>query len=897
MQVILANAEVVKGRVVDADNEEPLEGAQVEMQMRESNHVFHFSVPTDSLGIITVNTGNYMCQLSMTITYFGYEELKVKSVMLTGGKDTIDVGDLKMKMSAELMKELAVQGKAKQFYMKGDTVVFNPEAFNIEDGDRVSELIKRLPGVRVENGIVTFNGKPVQFKMNGHDIMDDFLTGQLPVEAVQNVKAYERKSEKAEQTGISDGQEQQILDIIIKPGFLDKWYGQIKTSAYASANFRASGNMHYLSEHNPIGVYARASDCGSRTGAVFYNNSEWDYDNAVPQRQQMGKISYQHNWKPSFVQSSFEDNWQLSTSPQHLDTHQNNWSTSETFLSNQPSSFNNSHSYNYNHSWDVPLDFGGYVHFSPLTFMDFSASAGFKRSDASSKSEQQTYTGTEYADNPQQLVNASATNNFSRTDNASLYSSATLRHLLEKGDIYASVNVIYQHNKGQSDSRSEYDYYELGTQETLLQSVANQSNLFQTIFDTKLNYELVPEKVEIGVGYWIDYWRKADDSKNYRNDEYDYANSFDRMKSYLVNEPRVEVNADLGKLWMAARVKMQYVIENFDYQRGKLDTLVRHTTWFPRPSFNFKWKTSKTTELKGGASWEYHVADLLDGLNYTDDTNPLNIVKGNPNLMPHSDLNSDLSYTMMFTKGQQMLTWNLRYTRTFDPVASVNIYNTKTGGYTSTKTNVDDRQNWSAGLNYDRALGDKFRLRSSVDYGNAKDHGIKTVTLDSDSPLEESMLNAPQFIQTNNNLNANLRISFDNKGWEVSATGYCRYNNVTYSDSSLSGQKLWEYRTGMEGIYKTKHWTFNLDAKLVGNAGYLSDIMNRNRFSLNASITWKTLKNKALFTLSAKDILNQMDQVSYNISPTMRNESRTESFHRYLALTFTYNFDAKAKNK
>lgn len=844
---------------------------------------------TDSCGVVTFDTGNFMCSVGLTINYFGYEELKMKDFMAMGGKDTLSLGDIRLKMSAELLKEVVVKGKAKQFYMKGDTVVFNPEAFNLEDGARISELMKKLPGVRIEDGKITFNGKEVHLKMNGHDIADDFLTGQLPAEAVQNIKAYEKKSELAELTGMNDGKEQQILDIVIKPGFLDKWYGQTTASAYASSHYRASANMHFLSEKNPMGIYGRVSDNGSRTGSVW-DSGEWDYDNAVPQRQQYGKLSYQHNWKVKNAASSYdEDHWNINTSPNHLDTHQNSWQNSETFLSGQPSSFCNSHNYNYNHGWEVPLSFSTMIHLTPKTLLLVDMDGGYRKSVEHSSNDQQTYRGNTYSDAPDVLVNSSNGEGFGNSERGYFSPNMRLMRGWDKGDFYVNAYINYVYEKGVSDSRTDYDYRELGTTETLMQSANSKSNLFQTVFDAKFNYELLENKIKMGVGYWIDYWYKKDNSDNYRNDAFDFANSFDRMKSYLVNEPRVEVEADLNKLWIGARVKIQNVEEHFDYQRGKLDTLVRRNTWFPRPSLDFKLKTSKTTELSGGAYWEYHVADLLDGLDYTDDTNPLLIIKGNPDLKANSEMRSNLSYRMMFTKGQQMLTWSLRYNRYFDPVASASAYNAQTGAYTTTKVNVDDRQSWYADVNYDRALGKYFRLRSGLGYNSTQDYGIMTMTT-LDSPMT-------QFKQHVSGFHGNLRISFENAGWEVAASGSCSYDGVTYSDAGMSGQNLWDYRAGMEGKYKLKHWTFNLKGELVGNAGYLSDMMNRNRFSLNASVTWKTLKNKGLLTLSAKDILNQMDQVRYNISPTMRNESRTETFHRYLALTFTYNFDAKAKKK
>lgn len=887
LQALAMSADIVQGRVVDSKTNEPLEGAQVRVTRGEGNSWYIYDMTTDSCGVVTFDTGNFMCSVGMTINYFGYEELKMKDFMAMGGKDTLNLGDIRLKMSAELLKEVTVKGKAKQFYMKGDTVVFNPEAFNLEDGARMSELMKKLPGVRIEEGKITFNGKEVHLKMNGHDIADDFLAVQLPAEAVQNIKAYEKKSELAELTGMNDGKEQQVLDIVIKPGFLDKWYGQTTASAYASPHYRASANMHLLSEKNPIGIYGRISDNGSRTGSVW-DSGEWDYDNAVPQRQQYGKLSYQHNWKVKNAESSYdEDHWSISTTPNHLDTHQNSWQNSETFLGGQPSSFSNSHNYNSYHGWEVPVRFGTAIHLAPMTFLHIDIDGGYNKGEDRTNADQQTYHADEYSDSPLSLVNSSKSESISHTEKGSFSTYMNLMHVWDNADFYVRLSTDNQHEKRNSDSRSDYDYHELGTIETLLQSANSKSDLFQTIFDTKINFQVLKEKLKVGIGYWIDYWHKKDNSDNYRNDSFDYANSYNRMKYYLVNEPRVEIEADLNKLWIGARVKIQNVEEHFDYQRGKLDTLVRRNTWFPRPSLDFKLKTSKTTELSGGAYWEYHVADLLDGLDYIDDTNPLLVIKGNPNLKANSDLRSNLSYRMMFAKGQQMLTWGLHYNRYFDPVASASAYNAQTGAYTTTKVNVDDRQNWYANVVYDRALGKFFRLRSGFSYSSTIDHGIKTMTA-IDIPKE-------QFEQHVSGLQGNLRISFENAGWEVAATGSCRYNGVTYSDAGMSGQNLWDYRAGMDGRFKLKHWTFNLKGELVGNAGYLSDMMNRNRFSLNASITWKTLKNKGLLTLSAKDIINQMDQVYYNISPTMRNESRTESFHRYISLTFTYNFDAKTK--
>lgn len=889
LQALLVSADVVRARIVDSENGDPLEGAKVQFFFSEVSgyRAWMINLTTDSLGMFQWHVGT-MSRVQIEVNYFGYEPLKKYMNVAGGSKDTLNLGDLRLQMSEEMMKEVLVEANARRFTMKGDTVIFNPEAFHLEDGDRVAALLQKLPGVTIKEGKLYFMNKEVHLKMNGRDVSDQFLTGLLPAEAVQNIKAYEKKSQLAEVTGMNDGQEEQVLDIVVKPGFMDKWYGQTKVSAYASKNYRASANLHYLSDEHPVNAYVRASDCGSKTANVW-NEHEYDWDNAVPQRQHYGKFSYRHNWKPEYVKGDFFDNWNIMTSPQHNDTYQNSWQNSETFLSGEPSSFSNSHNYDYNHNMDIPLDLGAFLHLGPKTWMNLDASGGFTRERSHGNSQQETYRGNRYSSDPLQPVNSSESWRQGNQDNGHFETQVYLNHAFERGDYYFNLMTNYSNWKGRSDSRSEYRYLELDSTETLCQTSQNSGNQFQLIFDTRVNYQVIEKKLKLGVAYWIDYWRKAENSVMHRNGVYDFANSYDRMKSYFVNEPRVEIEADLGKWFLHARVKLQNVDENMEYQRGKLDTVAHRNTWFPRPLFDFKWQASKATELKGSVDWEYHVAELIDCMAYTDDTNPLNITKGNPLLKPSSDLNTRLSYNMMFTKGQQMLSWELGYSRTFDPASRYSIYNAKTGGYISSVTNVGDRQRWYVSANYDRTIIEDLRMINYTRFTHLRDHGIRTLTAES-APMQQFLLSSASVYES-------LRLYYTKKTWEASAWGNFTYDGVSYSDPSINGQNLWDYTVGLSGKYKLKHWTFDLQGRLVGNAGYLSDMMNRNRFALDASVTWKMLKNKGQLTFTAKDILNQMDRTMHNITPTMRSESREETFHRYFSLTFTYNFDAKAKKK
>ena len=76
---------------------------------------------------------------------------------------------------------------------------------------------------------------------------NDLLTQQLPVEAVENIKAYNKASKMKERTGKMMERKIMFLDITIKPGFLDKWYGTASLTGQTPK--RAQVNLDALIFH------------------------------------------------------------------------------------------------------------------------------------------------------------------------------------------------------------------------------------------------------------------------------------------------------------------------------------------------------------------------------------------------------------------------------------------------------------------------------------------------------------------------------------------------------------------------------------------------------------------------------------------------------------------------
>ena len=166
---VTAQADVVKGRVVDAETKEPLPEAQVTFETLDYGWIWAY-FKTDSLGCFSINAEG---RNTVTAAMLGYYSKKKTFLAFSDSrKDTLDLGDIELTMSPQMLKMVEVKGRARRFTVKGDTIVFHPEAFHLQEGARLDELIRQLPGVQVdENGTLSWNGKPIRITMGGQSLL------------------------------------------------------------------------------------------------------------------------------------------------------------------------------------------------------------------------------------------------------------------------------------------------------------------------------------------------------------------------------------------------------------------------------------------------------------------------------------------------------------------------------------------------------------------------------------------------------------------------------------------------------------------------------------------------------------------------------------------------------
>lgn len=96
-----------------------------------------------------------------------------------------------------LLGEVVVKATKLKFYMNGDTLVYDADAFNLAEGSMLDGLIKKLPGVKMEKGgVIKVNGRKIDaLLLNGKDFFNsdrELMLENMPAYMVKNVQVYDR---------------------------------------------------------------------------------------------------------------------------------------------------------------------------------------------------------------------------------------------------------------------------------------------------------------------------------------------------------------------------------------------------------------------------------------------------------------------------------------------------------------------------------------------------------------------------------------------------------------------------------------------------------------------------------------------------------------------------------
>ena len=894
-------ADIVKGRVVDAETKEPLPEASVKLTQRYGDYgTMINSLKADSLGCFSVFASG---RGSIEVSMLGYYS-KSKPVLAFSNsrKDTLDIGTIALKMSPQMLKMVQVTGRIRRFTVKGDTIVFHPEAFHLQEGARLDELIRKLPGVEVDaQGKMSWNGKPIRITMDGESFLGgDALVTQLPAEAVETIKAYNKQSEFSERTGRDDGKQDMVLDLTIKSHFLDRWYGDVKAGYQTAKYYDGELLMNRLSKTDPVMVFANANNVDKHWRRNM-NGSTANMGNGFG-KEHGASAGYQHNWQRKEGTHDLKNYYSITGGVAHDDDQRNDHQETENYFPGTAATRSSSESYQRSHKLEPRMKAD--LHWARDTLNTFTLSASAEHTSSRSHSRQTTTQQEALAapNVPYVAMLSQHTSTHTSTHLTTLNSRAGWEHYVKDGALGASITLNYQDGKtdGQTD-RTISAHSAAYTSSHLNQTYTSPSTVFTTTAEAH-HARWLTKQWMVQAQYTLTYSRNRNDRDFMTDGAADAANSYHNLYSRNGHSLQLSQTINLAPFQLMPNIKANWQRENQDYRRGALDTAAVRRSFFIDPSLSATWKLSNTVGLDLNYSFTTRQPDIIQTIGYRDLTDPLFITEGNPDLRNTHTHAVSLTYNMVLARSQTSLSATVGYNRSDRETTTALSYNPATAVYVSRPENVRGSHSWNFRLNLDQALGDYFRLQSDFRLNASKSYGYLTIKA-SPSPsqgggvyIDNAKLGETTGLGSLTS-RENLTLSFDYNWLKATVFTEISADRLRYTASPELNTTHWNNDYGLRAEATYGAFVFYTTLTEHTSRGYTFGSMNRNILVWDASVGWKFLKNKARLGLEFDDILNNEDGRRSQQTAYQQTTSWHDFRHHYIGIRFTYHLDAKEQSK
>lgn len=906
----------VSGRIME-DTKEPAIQATVQLLTLPdstqaagiaSNMQGYFTLPK-------VRAGKYVLKVS----YIGFKN-KYLPLQLSASVPNKNVGILTLESDAVMLAEAVITAEAPQVQVVEDTIAFNSSAYRTPEGAMLEELVKKLPGAEVdEDGNVKINGKEIsKIMVDGKEFFGgDVKTGlkNLPVNMVEKLKTYDKKSDLARITGIDDGEEETVLDLTVKKGMNQGIFGNIDLSGGTEDRYMGRAMINYFRDNTQVSLIAGANNVNDQGFSGGGGGPRWRRNNGLTATKELG-INFATETSKLELGGSARYNYRGNDAISR--------GYSENFLTGgSTSSFSNENSLSQSSTQSFNADFRLEWKPDSMTNIIFRPNVSYSKSKSYSDGKSATFNSDPFLyftspndslgswmqlmradlvndDDPLKQILVNTNNNLKSTTGSTLSTESTLqvnRKLNSKGrnitfrgrfsygdtesDQYSSTDTRYFQTDAQGDNvirryiTSPTDNYTYSAQLTYSEPIAKATFLqfsyqFQYKYSEsdKSTYDLSSLGWEMGNTLPGDYQNHKDESQS-KYAEYKYYNH-EAMVGLRFIRPIYQLNVGLS-------FQPQHTL--LSYKKGDFLTDTARNVFNFAPNMDLRIRFSKVSQLRmtyRGRSSQPSMENLLP---IEDNSNPLNITRGNPGLKPAFTHNLRFFYNTYNADKQRGIFSHVNWQMTQNSISSKREYNESTGGWTTMPENING--NWSLfglfGIN--TALKNrKFTIGSFSNFNYANNVGFLSSGV-------ESQKNTT----TNLTLNERLNGTYRNDWFEFGLNGSFSYSIEKDKLTPSNNQEPYNFSYGATTTVSAP-WGMSLSTNIANQSrrGYSDSSMNRNELIWNAQLSQSFLKGAATVSFEMYDILKQQTNITRSLTASGRSVYEYNGVNSYCMLHFIY---------
>ena len=887
----------IRGVVRDAIDREALPRVSVRL-LTAKDSTYVTGTTGDNNGNFTlqpVAQGRYIAQFS----FLGYQTQCV-NVAPEQGRTRYDMGEILLSTGDILLAEATVVGKAPEVVVKEDTVEFNADSYKTQPSAVVEDLLKRLPGVEVdETGKITANGKEVtKILLDGKEFFSDdpkVASKNIPVEMVQKLQVVDRKSDLARITGVDDGEEETVINLTIKPGMNQGWFGEIQGGyGYRLLNspdgasphrYQGGAMVNYIKDDDQFTLIANSNNVNSMgfTDQGQGRFRRWGGNNGIATSHSLG-VNFNVGNQEIFrvggdVMYSYNDRDTRKRSDR-----QDFFSDSTAYSDNKSESRDIGQQINARFRIQWNPDSLNTFEFRPRLSLNINDSRRSEWSNAFAGDANRTAVNSSFNRNESHGVSVDASGEL-------IYNRQLTSKPGRSISVHARYNFSNTRETGTSLDRTMY--YLLRDTSELAQESDDHS--WSNGYSARLTYTEPIGKPEKGMFLTFALrsqgnFRDADKYTYTADEEGIYPTTPDTAYSNVFRNVNITNSAQIG---------FRHVTRSLNYNVGlsfeptttssqdllkPQNNIPTYTVYNWAPFLWLTYKVDKQTSLRvfyNGRTEQPTIAQMQP---VPDISNPLNIVVGNPDLDPSFTHRLRVRFSDYDTNTQRSIMAHLRANYTMNSIISATEFDNQTGGRVTTYENVDGVWNVNGMFMITLPFRDK-----RWQFNNFTRLGVSSSVGKNNGELNR----ANQFTA-----GESLSLAFRSTYFDTELRG--RYNLQYLTNTVQTGNNRTIHSYG--GTYSfTVNLPFGLslgsDISYTGNQGY-SDGYNEEVWMWNAQISYSFLKGKnATIMLKGVDLLDMSSNIQRTVTGNYMEDVDYNTLGRYCMLSFSYRFNTFGKDR
>ncbi|MCW3075292.1 MAG: hypothetical protein JWP69_2361 [Flaviaesturariibacter sp.] len=883
----------IKGKIIDSASKAPLSLATVTVFKAADTALITYRISTPD-GEFKVNGLPLNSACRVVISYSGYDVFR--RVFTLTGNDLLDMGTITMAPSSGTLDEVLVVAERPPVSIRKDTIEFNAASFKTLPTALVEDMLKKLPGVQVDaDGNITANGKKVnRIMVDGKEFFGNdpkMATRNLPANVIDKIQLTEDKEERELNPDKAAGEIGQVINLKLKKAIKKGWFGKAYAGGGTDDRYEAgtilnlfrdtmqasligfSNNLNRsgfgVNDIQSLGGFGRSGInmmMMNSTGGININGISFGGMGEGINTSTGGGFNMNHVLKNGFTLNSQYFYGQSRNDIAELNNRQQ--FLTDTVLDTRTRRDEVLKSYNHR------VGFGLKGKIDSLTRLEFKPTLSF--ADRTSD----------------RLTDFRNTNNYDGLLNASLnkqdltgkdlnydHNLLIFKNFRKAGRTLNFTNTV---NYGRIDNDQVNDvvntFYVNGT--TTANRVNQLRDRGQKNFTTNLNAnynEPLSKATSLRLGYAATYYKNDDLVATFNQDA---AGKYTQPNLSLTNELKRTSwrnTASAGINWKrkafsaTATAYLQFLdINNEFYNSPK----VKQKYSYLLPGLSINWK-----ELNFSYNGSVSPPNITDLQPTPDNTNPLFIAQGNPNLQPAVTHSMNLHYfknvpaKTLFVSAYMYANFRnnaITRSRTISPngvqvSAPINI-----DGNQDLYNNFNINKQYKFNKNFQVSFGGGYNINYSRNYLviNSLKSYVKTFDI---GPSANGSLNWKDLIEWNFRYNIG-------------------FNRTTYESKTFNNLKTNRHNGNTELVVRLpKHFVWETSLNYVKNPLTAPGVQNEI-YLWNAALTLVFLKDdKGQLKFAAYDLMNNNVSVYRYTNENSIIDRQINILQRYFMATFTYN--------